>query len=76
VWGTKQSGKSSVFSSLTWQELAAEPKLLEHARAAAALLLPRIGSMPQLKAAMLAYNLMQLRGEGQLPVLREGVSGV
>jgi hypothetical protein len=31
VWGTKQSGKSSVFTSMTWKELEAEPKLLEHA---------------------------------------------
>ncbi|WIA19703.1 hypothetical protein OEZ85_005629 [Tetradesmus obliquus] len=76
VWGTKQSGKSSVFSSLTWQELEASPQLLDHARAAAAALLPQLGSSPQLKAAMLAYNLMQLREGGQLPMLREGVSGV
>ncbi|KAF8062927.1 recG [Scenedesmus sp. PABB004] len=79
VWGTKQSGKSSVFTSLTWQELQAAPALLEHARAAAAELLPRLGASPQLKAAMLAYGLLTLReeGGGGPPVaLRDGVSGV
>eukprot|EP00775_Hariotina_reticulata_P012580 gene12580-12710_t len=75
LWGTKQSGKSSIFSSLTWQQLQREPQLLEHARAAAAELLPSLGHTPALKAALLAYGLMSLR-EGGPPVLRDGVSGV
>eukprot|EP00878_Enallax_costatus_P045547 GHUV01054958.1.p1 GENE.GHUV01054958.1~~GHUV01054958.1.p1 ORF type:complete len:399 (+),score=85.44 GHUV01054958.1:937-2133(+) len=76
VWGTKQSGKASAFSTMTWQELEAAPQLLEHARAAAAELLPQLGSKPELKAALLAYGLMSLKEGQQLPVLRDGVSGV
>jgi RecG-like helicase len=75
LWGTKQSGKSSVFTSLTWQQLQQEPQLLEHARAAAAELLPSLGHTPALKAALLAYGLMSLQQDGP-PVLRDGVSGV
>lgn len=79
LWGVKQSGRSSLFTSLTWQELQAAPQLLEHARGAAAALLPRLGSAPQganLKAALLAYQLMRLDPGSSLPVLRDGVSGV
>eukprot|EP00879_Flechtneria_rotunda_P016803 GHRR01017587.1.p2 GENE.GHRR01017587.1~~GHRR01017587.1.p2 ORF type:complete len:150 (+),score=54.76 GHRR01017587.1:2333-2782(+) len=76
VWGIKQSGKSSVFTNLTWKELEASPELLEYAREAAAKLLPSLGFVPGLKAALLAYNIMSLREGQQQPVLRDGVSGV
>lgn len=76
MWGTKQSGKTSAFSAMTWQELEAAPQLLEHARVAAAELLPQLGSRPELKAALLAYGLMSLNEGQRLPVLRDGVSGV
>lgn len=61
---------------MTWQELEAAPQLLEHARAAAAQLLPQLGSKPELKAALLAYGLLGFRAGQQVPVLRDGVSGV
>jgi hypothetical protein len=77
LWsGTKQSGRASHISAITRRELTAQPLLIEHARCAAAQALLALGRSPALKAALLASGLMELRGAGEAPVLREGVSGV
>lgn len=65
-----------MFSAITWQVLQDDPGLLEHARLAAAQLLTSLARNPAIKAALLAYNIMQIREGKAEPVLRDGVSGV
>lgn len=58
------------------QQLDAEPHIIHHARWEAAQLLSTLGSNLTLKAALLAYGIMELREGQQMPVARYGISGI
>ena len=58
------------------RELEKDMDMVVDARMAAAELLLTIGKNPAVKAALLAYGIMQLKEGQKLPVARYGISGM
>jgi putative ubiquitin-RnfH superfamily antitoxin RatB of RatAB toxin-antitoxin module len=58
------------------RQLQADPRIMEHARLAAAQLLLNVSQDTAVKAALLASGIMELRSGQQLPVARYGISGM